>query len=430
MLVHAERYCLILTGLFLSLVMAACTDSKVTSNKPLYQEIEVWAHSGSPAHSRAIQQQVVRFNSIQHEIRVNVVILPEGSYEEKLATAAAKNKLPDIVEVAAPYIYQYAESGLLQPLDKWLMQADLDEFLPAIIRQSMYHGRLYAVMPTVSGVVMFANRKLLDQAGVKLPGKATGLSVNEFSNALARLARYDSDGAVLDMQLYRNGDWPGLVMMPLLYSANGGLIIKQGTDRFVQGLDSEQTLRVLETVQQWIRKGYVVDSPASFIKGEVAMVVAGHQSFWQYYTALGDDLLVMPFPDFGHGGKIALDSWSWGLTRQCKDPQAAMHLLEFLLRDEEVMTMADATGTLPALKSVIAEAEDYGPDGQLAMMPQLIEQSAVMPESAVYPYVTRIFQQAFAKIRGGDSVRTTMAKAAVAADKVLAGNQKKLEGRL
>ena len=423
------RICL--AGLCLAILLSACSDDdSATANKPLYRVIEVWAHTGSAEHNRALQEQVARFNNVQHEIRVNVVILPRKSYEEQLATAAANKRLPDIIEVSSPYIYQYAENGALQPLDKWLMEEDLEQFMPAAVRQGMYHGRLYAVMPTLSGIVMFANRKLLEQAGIRLPAPDHSWSIDTFNRNLATLARQDSDGAVLDMQLYRGGNWPASVMLPMLSSAGGGLIMHEPPDRFVQGLDNKNTLRVLSTVQRWIHDGYVVDKPASFVNGDVAFMVAEHQTFWQYYTALGDDLVVMPLPDFGHGAKIALDAWAWGLTSQCHDVQASMHLLEFLLRDEEVVATADATGAMPALKSALVMAEDYNDSGELAMMPALVSRAAMMPESSVYPYIARIFQQAFAKIHRKDDVGQIMAKAAMAADKVLSGDRKKLQGRL
>ena len=141
-------------------------------------------------------------------------------------------------------------------------------------------------------------------------------------------------------------------------------------------------------------------------------------------------MLVLPLPDFGRGPKIALDAWSWGLTRQCKDTQSAMHLIEFLLRDEEVVTTADATGRMPALKSALAMAEDYNKGGQLAMLPVLMEHVALMPESSMYSYIAGIFQKAFDKIRDGDNVHVIMSKAAVAASRVLAGEQKKHQGQL
>ena len=69
--------------------------------------IEVWFHSGQESERNVIQDQVRRFNAAQDTAQVNLVILPEGSYNQQVQAASLSGNLPDVLEFDGPFLYNY-----------------------------------------------------------------------------------------------------------------------------------------------------------------------------------------------------------------------------------------------------------------------------------------------------------------------------------
>ncbi|SIQ51629.1 multiple sugar transport system substrate-binding protein [Halanaerobium kushneri] len=108
-------------------------------------EITVWYHSGRGAERAVTQDQVKRFNEMQDEVYVNLVELPEGSYNEQVQAAAVANDLPDVLDLDGPYVANYAWSGYLHPLEEYMSEEMKNDFLPSIMSQGTYNDHVYAL---------------------------------------------------------------------------------------------------------------------------------------------------------------------------------------------------------------------------------------------------------------------------------------------
>ena len=153
----------------LLLLLPACTDSQPDAHY-VQEELEVWAHYGTEAERRTLQQQVVRFNESQDAVRINAVILPLGVYHDQIEEAAGKGRLPDILEIDPDYVGYRAWREQLQPLDKMLSDSLRIDLMDPLLQQNMYQGRLYAISPNSRIVMLYARRSLLEQAGVSMTG--------------------------------------------------------------------------------------------------------------------------------------------------------------------------------------------------------------------------------------------------------------------
>ena len=83
-------------------------------------EIDVWNHSGKGAEREALDATIQEFNSMQNEVQVNLVRLPEGSYNEQISAAALSGDLPDLLDFDGPFLYNYAWSGHLIPIGEYV----------------------------------------------------------------------------------------------------------------------------------------------------------------------------------------------------------------------------------------------------------------------------------------------------------------------
>lgn len=419
----------LLLGMLLAvaLLVTGCDSGRQQAAPEARPVLEVWIHSGQPAERTTIQDQVKRFNESQDAVTAHLTILPEGTYNAQVQAAALAGELPDVLEFDGPFVYNYAWQGRLVTLDD-LLPADLrDDLLPSIIAQGTYQGHLYSVGTFDSGLGLWADRRALKAAGVRIPQRVNDAwSADEFSRVLTRLAANDPDGAVLDLKLNYTGEWYTYAFSPVIQSAGADLIARRGKAHSGGVLDSPEAVAALRRVQEWIQGGFVDPNldDAAFVEGRVALSWVGHWEYPRYHKALGDNLVLLPLPDFGHGSRTGQGSWNWGITTRARDPAAAMELLRFLLRPKEVLAMTGANGAVPATRSAIQRSALYQSGGPLHLFVQQLEQSAVpRPRTPAYPVITSAFQEAFNRIRNGGDVKAALQRAAKAIDQDLRDNQ-------
>jgi multiple sugar transport system substrate-binding protein len=390
-------------------------------------QVTAWFHTGQQAERDTIEAQVARFNSGQDTIRVVLTHIPEGSYNGQVQAAALAGDLPDVLELDGPFLFNYAWQGHLRPLDDLLPDTIRADLLPSILAQGTYRGRLYAVGTFDSGLGLFGNLRALRRVGARTPrASEDAWSAQEFNALLQLLASNDPDGAVLDLKLNYPGEWFTYAFSPIIQSAGGDLIdraalIAHGT------LNGRASVFALETLQSWIVDGYVdpnVDD-AAFISQRVSLSWSGHWDQRRYRDALGDDLVLLPLPDFGRGSRSGQGSWVWAITSRSPRFEAAAAFLRFLLTPEEVLAMAAANSAVPGTHSAAAQSELYaeGGDARLFYMQLTEEVSVPRPRTPAYPMITSAFQEAFTAVRSGESVQAALDAAAALIDEDIRDNR-------
>ena len=389
--------------------------------------LQVWAHAGREAERQTLEQQVAQFNGAQDEVTVDLTFIPEGTYNAQVQAAALSGDLPDVLEFDGPFVYNYAWQGNLIPLDGLLSEDVRQDLLPSILQQGTYQGRLYSVGTFDSALVLYGRRSQLKAAGVRIPTRnEDAWTIAEFNQALQALAQQDPDGQVLDLKLNYQGEWLTYGFAPILTSAGGGLIRKDHRSA-QEALNGEPAVTSMQQVQTWIQQGYVdpnIDD-AAFTQGRVALSWVGHWAYADYAAAVGEDLVILPLPDFGEGSKTGQGSWNWGITTRCPDPPSAIQFLEFLLQPEQVLAMAEANGAVPGTKTAITRSPRHAEGGPLALFANqlLAGQSVPRPQTPAYPVITSAFQRAFADIRDGIPVSMALDKAARTIDIDIEDNQ-------
>ena len=423
---------LVLTAALLSLFVCACQQGEVSekgSKKPNSIELSAWVHSGQEAERDVIKNQVERFNSRQKKTKIVLNFIPEGSYNSQVQAASLADELPDLLEFDGPYLYNYVWRGKLAELDQLISSKLKKNIIPSILTQGTFNNRLYSVGMFDSGLGLFARRSILQSAGIRIPeNTADAWSAEEFADVLSKLAAVDADGQVLDLKLNYSGEWYTYAFSPIIQSAGADLVARSGERKAVNYLDSSAAVQAMKQLQYWIvDKRYVdpnVDDNA-FVDKRAAISWAGHWEYQRYSERVGDDLLLLPLPNFGAGSKSAQGSWNWGITANCKHPGHAAEFLEFLLEDEQVLEMTRANGAVPATWSAMAKSKLYSKGSPLNLFAEQLTKGATIarPRTPAYPVITSVFQQAFDDIRNGGDVREALERAAGEIDRDLLDNR-------
>ena len=411
-----------------ALALLACSDDASELRQDGAIHLQAWFHAGQAGEREVIQAQVARFNERNPDVRVTLTLIPERSYNAQVQAAAIAGDLPDLLEFDGPYLYNYVWQGHLQPLDHLLPAAVRNDLLPSIVEQGSYRGKLYAVGSFDSGLGLFASRKVLEQGGARIPnGPDDAWTVQEFSALLEALAAEDRDGAVLDLKLNYPGEWFTYAFSPILQSAGADLVARRDYQSADGVLNGPAAVAAMGELQAWLRAGYVDPNldDAAFVGGRVALSWVGHWEYPRYAEALGDDLLVLPLPDFGSGSRTGQGSWVWGISAAGRRAEAAARFLSFLLTPDEVLAMANANGAVPARRAAIDRSGLYRANGPLHLfVRQLTDGYAVpRPQTPAYPVITTAFQQVFFDIRSGADVQAALDRAVAAIDQDIADNK-------
>lgn len=427
-----------LRAFFLLVILIACAACTTGSNNYIQETtqlaesnkgasepvvIDVWFHAGASPQRLVVQESLDSFNSTYDDVRVELIELPEGDYNDQVQRAASgasiAGNLPCLLDFDGPYVYSYVWRGFLIPLDAYLTQEMKADFLPTILAQGTYQdGKLYSLGQFDGGLAIWGNKAYLEKAGLRLPTVEAPWTREEFEDALAKLQALPEVEYALDLKM--NYD-PSLefytyAFSPILQSFGADLINRtdyQGADGTLNG---EEAIAAMTMVQGWFKAGYVNPNPANdseFINGDAALSWVGHWIWAPYQKALGDNLILLPMPDFGQGPKTGAGSWNWGITSRCEHPDAAWEVLEFMLDPDLILRQSNASGTIPARKSALSRSELYQPGGPLHLYIQQIEAGYAVPRPAtpVYPVISQAFTSAFHQIARGAPVEAELDRA-------------------
>lgn len=409
---------------------AACSRSQHPAPGQSGHGLTVWAHHGKPEEWATIQEQVKRFNAAHPEHPATLVEIAEAGYDTQVQSAAASGELPDVLEFDGPMLASYVWKGYLAPLPD-TPPALLQDLLPSILKQGTYQGKLYAFGLFDSGLGLFADRSLLQEAGARIPsGPGDAWTIAEFDALLASLAarekRAGGDGQVLDLKRDYRGEWWTYGFYPCLVSAGADLIDRESYASAEHVLNSPRAVDALTHIQRWFKDGFVDPNAdgRAFVDGRAAISWTGHWEFPRYRQALGERLVLLPLPDFGNGSHTAMGSWVFGITRACRRPEAALAFIEFLLQPREIEATAAANGAVPARQSVIAQSPDYGKGGPLELYARQLKETAVpRPVTPAYPVITSVFQEAMTDIIEGADVKRVLDDAARKIDQDIQDNE-------
>jgi multiple sugar transport system substrate-binding protein len=393
--------------------------------------VSVWVHAGPGPERDVYVASVKAFNESQKDIKVDLVALPEGSYSDQVNAAALAKKLPCILDFDGPNVYNYAWTKKIIPLDDFpslkTVKADL---LPSLLRQGTYNKKLYSLGQYDSGLAIWGNRKLLTQAGVRIPAKVgEAWTLEEFEDALKKLKAM---GVAFPLDMKFNygvsGEWYTYGFSPILQSFGGDLVNRKDFQSASGAINGPEAIKALGTLQSWVKAGYVnaaTKDDSDFVKGNAALSYVGHWTYGDYKKALGDDLVLIPMPKFGGKAVTGAGSWNFGISANCKEPQAAAKVLGYFMSMPEITRVTQVNGAIPGTFAAMNANKKFFKGGELEIYAQQAAEkvSLVRPETPAYPTITTAFAEAVNNIVAGADVKAELDKAAKKIDQNIEDNK-------
>jgi len=393
--------------------------------------IEVWFHSGKGEEREVLDAQVEDFNAMQNEVIVKAVRLPEGSFNEQVSAAALAGDMPDLLDFDGPFLYNYAWAGHLIPLDDYVSSELKADFLPTIIAQGTFGGKLYSLGTFDSGLAIWGNKAYLKKAGVRIPTSIKDAwTLEEFNEVLKKLTALDEVEYAIDFKMnYGQGEWYTYGFSPIIQSWGADLIDRSDFQSADGVLNGPEAVEAMTWFQSLFEMGYANVLPAGdddfYGRKIAALSYVGHWMWSPHNEGLGDDLVLLPMPKLGDKAVAGMGSWNWGITSQSKHPEAAWKFLEYLIEPEQILRMTNANGAVPARKSALAMSELFGLNGPLRIFVEQLEGGlgVTRPETPAYPTITTVFAEAVQNIVSGADVKTELDKAVQKIDQDIEDNR-------
>ena len=342
---------------------AAATEAPVVPAGTV--KLSMWYHgAGNKAEKDVLLGIIADYNASQDKYMVEVQDFPQISYNESVVAAALAGNLPDIIDVDGPIMPNWAWSGYLAPLD--IPQDKLEDYLPTTI--GMWNGKVYSVGLWEAACAIYARKSVLDQYGIRIPTLDQPWDLEEFNAALETLKASGEFDYVLDMGMAWKGEWYPYGFSPFLQSF-GGDIIDRSTFTTAEGaLNGPEAIAFGEWWQNLFTQGYVsgttqdnADRDTGFIDGKYALQWNGNWAGGLAGEKIGDDLLILPAPNFGNGSRIGAGSWQFGVSANSANKEGAAEFIEFMMQDKYLAQFSDVTGNIPATASAAAISKNYKP---------------------------------------------------------------------
>ncbi|KQY24797.1 sugar-binding protein [Cellulomonas sp. Root485] len=373
------------------------------------QELTMWTHSaGNPAELEVYSKIIDEFNASQDKYTVVEESFPQGAYNDAIVAAAAAGDLPCLLDMDGPIVPNWAWAEYIQPLG--LPTSITDNLLPTAV--GTYQDEIYAAGYWDAALSIFARKSVLDANGIRIPTIDQPWTIDEFDAALTTLkaAGYDTP---LDIGAEDKGEWWSYAYSPMLQSAGGDLIDRDTMLTADGALNGPEAVTFFTWFQDAFANGWASNSGTignqEFNDDVVALSYTGVWNAMDSLEAVGDDLLILPPPDFGDGPKIGGGSWQWGISSSCDAADGAREYLEFSFQDKYIAEFSDKQVVIPATAAAEELSANFGEGDPLRPFVELSQAYALArPATPAYPVISSTFEKAAKDIMSGSDVQSTL----------------------
>lgn len=375
--------------------------------------LSMWYHGAGNQVEREILLGIIEdYNTSQDKYVVEVQDFPQISYNESVVAAALAGNLPDIIDVDGPVMPNWAWAGYMAPLE--LSAGALDDWLPSAV--GYWDGKVYAVGLWEAACAIYARESVFNQYGIRIPTLEDPWDLAEFDAALETLQASGEFDYAIDLGMAWTGEWYPYGFSPFLQSF-GGDIIDRSTFTTAEGaLNGPEAIAFGEWWQSLFTRGLApgttqdsADRDTGFIEGRYAMMWNGN---WAGATALepfGDDLLILPAPDFGNGSRIGAGSWQFGVSADSEHKEGATEFIEFMMQDKYLVAFSDGINNIPSTPSAAAASKNFSPGAPFEIFFEYsAAQATLRPPTPAYLSAALTFEKALADIANGADVVDTL----------------------
>ena len=261
----------------LALTVAALVAATAARSKPnATTTITFWNGFTGPDRP-ALEALVKKFNNSQKDIKIDMTIMPWDVFYEKLLPSWAARKGPDLVAFDSAQIPQYADKGVLAPLDDAYKQGvPKSKLVSSAVKAGQWKGHSYGVPMNFTTLLLYWNKGMFKKAGIK---QAPTTWAQWQKDAVKLTIDKNKDGKP-EQYGYAIADHATVPMWPILIWGNGGDLVSANGKKSM--LDSPATIKAVDQWAKLVINKHIspiglagADADALFQAKKAAMEVVG-----------------------------------------------------------------------------------------------------------------------------------------------------------
>jgi raffinose/stachyose/melibiose transport system substrate-binding protein len=328
--------------------------------------LEIWYSQNTDPYPAIYQAAVGRFKAANPGFNVNLSLVQNDAYKQKLAVAIASGQMPDVFySWSGGPMYEYVNANNIVDLTPYMNANNYKaKFLDAAIAQATYQNKIWGVpVQNVSVCTVFYNKEIFAKYNLKIP-----TTIRELEQVCAALKQ----NGITPFSLANKTQWTGSMYFMFLATRRGG------TQPFIKAVDGSGTfldpafIYAGEKIQEWVNKGYFntgfngLDEDSGqarqiLYRGEAAMHIMGSwfnssallESPNDFYPKMG--IFKFPRDEQGTGDPNTVigtvgDNFNH-VASSSKNPAKAFELITYLIDDQAVKDRL-AAGAIPPVKNI------------------------------------------------------------------------------
>ncbi|MEV0776224.1 sugar ABC transporter substrate-binding protein [Streptomyces sp. NPDC050433] len=368
------------------------------------QTLTVWAMG---AEGEKLAEVAKVYKDANPNVTVKVTPIGWDVAHQKLVSAAAAGTLPDVTQMGSSYMGEFAELGVLEPVDTKTFKKDT--FFPAAWEQGVADGEVYGLPWYVETRVLYYRTDLAKKAGITKP-PATWPELKQAATDFQ-----DKAGTQWGLHLQPSGLDAVQSWSPFLYSA-GGSIVADGKAT----MDSPATIKALKEYGTYFEKGLSKKSfqpgyevLTDFNSGDVPMFYSGPWTMAginDNYPDLKGKWAIAPVPADQVSASMAGGS-SLVISKDSKHKEAAKKFLSYLTDTEGQKDWFKRTGDLPANTSAW-DSGDLADDANFKIFRQQMETAQSWPVLPQWTEISSKADEAISQVTQGKASPEDAAKKA------------------
>ena len=174
----------------------------------------VMAWWGNQVRNEKTQEALDKYKEL-NDVTVEGQFYQWNDYWSKMATAAAGNSMPDLIQMDYSYIDQYVENGQLLDLTPYIESGALDvsNIPDNVLQMGVVGDGNYGIAAGVSGNCLFYNKTVTDEAGVTIKDNMT---YDEFVEIAKTVTEKTGYRAKLIQDVNYMGEWARAEGIPIV----------------------------------------------------------------------------------------------------------------------------------------------------------------------------------------------------------------------
>ncbi|GLY70664.1 ABC transporter substrate-binding protein [Amycolatopsis taiwanensis] len=340
--------CLAVTGMLL----AACGSGGGDGSGPVTLTFQ--SLSDQPGAIAATNQIVDTWNKAHPDVQVKVVPAGWDGVFDKLTTEFNSGTAPDIIHDEAAGIVSFAADGYLADLSPYLSDKTRADIPKGVLDSVTVDGKVIAYPTEMQSYVVFANKGLLERAGVAIP---TGPTMTW--DQLRQIAKATTSGDTYGLGWGLSSPTAAFVAMAAGFGgqyfqgsgADTALTIGQGEMALPEMVDTmahkDKSILPVSLTQSGSKV------LASFYAGQVAMTIQGSFQAANIAKDAPKDLdwIILP-PLAGSAGPAqAANPQTLSVSKDSKHVKEAAEFIEFFTDTENLASLNEADSLIPATSS-------------------------------------------------------------------------------